>query len=316
MHDLSNELRALPLDASQDAVRAQALRIEGREVFSVRRELLVALYVAIATLLAGVGLLVKANLDHIGPAALLTGIFVASALCYAVALRAQRGGRERSLGLDYVLLLGALLFSAAAGYAEVQFHVFGAAWSRHLLLLAVWHLATAYAFRSRLVLSVALMAFAGWVGVQATLGTLSSPHSPWLGAGPRSLFCALVFWIGSRFHMAPSAATSSGFRDVYRQYAANFGFWGALALGAASSTRWIGALTLLVLAVVVGRVGWRERRESFLLYAVGYSTIGLVWLESLLLDGYLVTSWIGLATVISAVVLLLNLRSRLKDSAA
>ncbi len=189
------------------------------------------------------------------------------------------------------------------------------AWSRHLLLLAVWHLATAYVFRSRLVLSVALMAFAGWVGVEARLGTLSNPLHPWLGAGPRSLFCALVFWIGSRFHMARPAHATSGFRDVYRQYAANFGFWGALALGAESSTRWIGAVTLLVLAVIVGRVGWRERRESFLLYAVGYSTIGLVWLESLLLGSYLVTSWIGLATVIAAVVLLLNLRSRLKDSA-
>ena len=131
------------------------------------------------------------------------------------------------------------------------------------------------------------MAFAGWVGVEARLGTLGSPLHPWLGTGPRSLFCALVFWIGSRYHMARRADASSGFRDVYRQYAANFGFWGALALGAGSSTRWIGAITLLVLAVIVGRAGWRERRESFLLYAVGYSTIGLVWLESLLLGSYL-----------------------------
>ena len=315
MHDLSNELRALPPDATLDAVRAQALRIEGREVFSVRRELLVALYLAVATLLAGVGLLVKNNLDHIGPAALLAGIFAASALCYAVTLRAQRGGRERSLGLDYVLLLGALLFTAAVEYAAVQFHVVGDAWLRHLLLLAAWHLATAYVFRSRLVLSVALIAFAGWVGVESRLGTLGSPLHPWLGVGPRSLFCALVYWIGSRIHMSRLTDTNSGFRDVYRQYAANFGFWGALALGAGSSTRWIGAVTLLVLAVIVGRLGWRERRESFLLYAVGYSTIGLVWLESLLLGSYLAASWIGLATVIAAVALLLNLRSRLKGSA-
>lgn len=316
MHDLANEIRALaPVGEPQDTARRQALRIEGREVFSVRRELLVALYVAVATLIAGVGLLVKANLDHIGPAALLTGILVASALCYAVALRAQRGGRERSLGLDYVLLLGALLFSAAVGYAEVQFHLFGKGWSRHLLLLAGWHLVTAYLFQSRLVLAVALTAFAGWVGVEARLGTLNNPLHPLLGAGPRSLLCALLFWMGSRFHLGEGADVGSGFRDVYRQFAANFGFWGALALGAESSTRWIGAVTLLVLAVIVARVGLREKRESFLLYAVGYSTIGLVWLESLLLGSFLLSSWIGLATVVGAVVLLLNLRSRLKASA-
>jgi hypothetical protein len=316
MHDLSNELHALPPDASLDAARAQALRLEGREVLSIRRELLVSLYVAVATLIAGVGLLVKANYDRIGPVALLAGIFAASALCYAVALRARRAGRERTLGEDYVLLLGALLFSSAVGYAEVQFHVFGTGWSRHLLLLAGWHLATAYLFRSRLVLTVALTAFAGWVGVETRLGTLNNPVNAIFGAGPRSLLCALLFYLGSRFHLQEPADAGSGFRDVYRQFAANFGFWGALALGSNPSTRWIGAATLLALAVVVGRAGLRERRESFLLYAVGYSTIGLVWLESLLLGSFLLTSWLGLATVIGAVVLLLNLRAKLKESAA
>lgn len=315
MLDLSDELHALPPGTFPESARSQALRLEGRAVFSIRRELLVALYVAVATLIAGVGLLVKANLDHIGPAALLCGIFAAAAVCYALALRAQRAGRDRSLGLDYVLLLGALLFSAAVGYAEVKFHVFGSGWSRHLLLLTIWHLATAYLFRSRLLLGVALTAFAGWIGVEARLGTLNRPVHPLLGAGPRSLLCALVFWMGSRFHVGDGAATGSGFRDVYRQFAANFGFWGALALGADSSTRWIGAVLLLVLAIVIARAGLRERRESFLLYAVGYSTIGLVWLESLLLGSYLLTSWVGLATVVGAVVLLLNLRSRLKESA-
>lgn len=314
MHDLADELNALPAAAAMGAVR-QAIVLEERSVISVRRELLVALYLAVAALVAGVGLLVKANLDRIGPAALLAGILAAAALCYFVALRAQRAGRERSLGEDYVLLLGALLFSAAVGYAEVQFHLFGAGWSRHLLLLAAWHLATAYLLRSRLVLSVALTAFAGWLGVEAKLGTLFDAVNPLLGAGPRSLLCALLFYIGSRFHLAERIA-GKGFRDVYLQFAANFGFWGALALGAGSSTRWIGAVVLLGLAVVVGSLGLRERRQSFLLYAVGYSTIGLIWLEALLLGGFELASLVGLCTVIGAVVLLLSLRARLKDSAA
>jgi hypothetical protein len=315
MHDLADELRALSPDASLDAARTQALRLEQREIISVRRELLIALYVAVATLIAGVGLLVKANLGRIGPAALLTGIFAASALCYSVALRARHARRERSLGEDYVLLLGALLFSAAVGYAEVRFHLFGANWSRHFLLLAGWHLAAAYLFRSRLVLSVALTAFAGWLGVEARFGTLFDPQYRMFGAGPRSLCCALLFYLGSRLHLGERAAVSGGFREVYRQFAANFGFWGALALGADASTRWIGAVTLLVLAVMVGRAGLNEKRESFLLYAVGYSTIGLVWLEALLIRDYLLTSWVGLFTVIGAVVLLLSLRARLKESA-
>jgi hypothetical protein len=315
MNDLSPELRSLPAEAALDAARSQALRIERREVFSIRRELLIALYVAVASLVVGVGLLVKANLDRIGPAALLTGIFVAAALCYAVALRAHLAKRERSLGEDYVLLLGALLFSAAVGYAEVQLRLFGTGWSRHLLLLAAWHLATAYLFGSRLVLSVALTAFAGWLGVEARLGTLIEPLHPLFGIGPRSLLGALLFYIGSLIHRGDSAATRCGFRDVYLQFAANFGFWGALALGFDPATRWIGAALLLVLAVVVGRAGLREKRESFLLYAVGYGTIGLVRFEYQLLGSFVLVSWIGLATVIGAVALLLNLRARLKESA-
>jgi len=314
VNDLSAEIRSLQGDAAP-AAAAQALDLEQRAIFSVRPELLVALYVAVATLITGVGLLVKANFDSIGPVTLLCGILAASALCYGWAMRPRSAGRIRSLGEGYILLLGALLFSAAVGYAELRFHVLGAGWSRHLLLLAAWHLATAYLFRSRLVLSVALTAFAGWLGVEVSLGAWFDGRNLWLGAGPRALLCALLFWLGGRFHLR-ERDTEGGFREVYRQFAANFGFWGALALGGQSATRWIGALLLAGLAFIVGRAGLAERRQSFLLYAVGYTTIGVVWLESLLLGSYTLTSWIGLFTVIGAVLLLLRLRAQLKESAA
>jgi hypothetical protein len=241
-------------------------------------------------------------------------IFAASALCYALALRARSANRERSLGEDYVLLLGALLFSTAVGYAEVKFHLFGAGWSWHLLWLTLWHLASAYFFRSKLVLSVAITGFAGWLGVQAQLGALFEPRYRLLGLGPRALLCAAIFYSASRLHRFERPEGSSGFRDVYLQFAVNFGFWGALALGVDPATRWIGALTLLGLAVAVAHGGLNERRESFLIYAVGYSTIGLIWLEVLVLRDFGMVSWLGLFTVIGAVMLLLNLRARLKES--
>lgn len=314
MHDLSAELRLLPAEPATDAARLAALRLESREILSVRRELLFALYVGIATLVGGVGLLIKSNLDRIGPMALLSGIFAVAALCYAFALRARSAGRERSLGEDYVLLLGALLFSTAVGYAEVKFRVFGRAWSWHLLWLALWHLGSAYYLRSKLVLSVALTAFAGWVGVQAQPGALFEPRYRLLGLGPRALFCALVFYAGGRLH-AFERAEDGGFRLVYLQFAVNFGFWGALALGVDPLTRWIGVVVLLVLALLSANFGLNERRQSFLLYAVGYSTIGLVWLEALLLRDFMLSSWLGLFTVIGAVVLLTKLRAQLRASA-
>jgi hypothetical protein len=314
MHDLSPELKQLTIEAPAEEARTAAVRLERREIFSVHRELLVMLYAGVATIVAGVGFLIKANLDRVGPLALLSGILLASMLCYAVALRARRKGRDRRLGEDYVLLLGALVFSAAIGYAEVKFHLLGAVWSRHLLLLAIWHLAAAYFFRSRLVLSVALTAFATWLGVELQFGALFETSNRWMNAGPRALFCAIVFYVGSRLHLMEDPKSGSGFRDVYRQFAVNFGFWGALALGADGATRWIGALVLLGLALLSGRLGLAERRESYLIYAVGYSTIGLIWLEALLFRDLGLTSTIGLITVIGAVALLFSLRSKLKAS--
>lgn len=313
MHDLAAELDQLLDEPGLRSAREQALRLEQRQVFSVRRELLVALYAGVAALVAGVGLLIKANLDRIGPMTLLGGIFLAAAFCYAVALRAR--ARERSLGEDYVLLLAALLFSTAVAFAETQFHVLGAGWSRHLLLLAAWHLATAYFFRSRLVLAVALTAFAGWLGVETRLGSIFDPWHPAMGLGSRALFCATLFYVGSRIHLREAASVSAGFRDVYRQFAIQFGFWGALALGADSGTRWLGAAVLVGLAVAVGRAGLAEKRQSFLLFAVGYSTIGLVWLQAMVIRDTFLSYWVGLFMVIGAVVLLMGLRSRLKASA-
>lgn len=314
MHDLSEELRALPPAAEREPARQLALKLETRQLFSIHRELLVVMYAAVAMVVGGVGWLVKANLAHIGPITLLTGILAASALCHAVALRAHRTGRVRSLGEDYVLLLGALLFGAAVGYAEVQFDLFGAAGARHLFWLSLWQAAMAYYLRSRLVLSVALAAFAGWMGAEMGFGPLFEPRLT--GFGSRALLCALVYWGGGWLHRRHESAEGAGFREVYRQFAANFAFWGALALIADPGTRWAGAFVLLVLVFIVGRAGLAERRQSFLLYAVGYGTVGLVWLEGTLLDDRIVRSWLGLFTVIGALVLLMRLRAQLKESTA
>src|SRR5690349_6420423 len=104
LHDLSPEIRLLGSTRVPGAVIDAALRREQREPFSIRRELLGVMCTAVAALVGGVGLLVKANLDRIGPVTLLCALIAAALLCYAVAWRARAAGRERSLGEDYVLL--------------------------------------------------------------------------------------------------------------------------------------------------------------------------------------------------------------------
>src|ERR1043165_414188 len=166
-----------------------ALAAERREVFSLFGELRAASYVAVALVTTGVGILIKKHAARIGPGALLGALLLAAAACYGFALRR----RERTIVADYVLLLGALLVSAAVGYAASQFHLLGANWPRHLLLLAILPTATAYLTDSRLLLSAGLAALAGWFGAElrtfdynANFGGSALARAPTVGA-PRLL---------------------------------------------------------------------------------------------------------------------------------
>jgi hypothetical protein len=314
MHDLQPEVRQLLRASALDqSLAARPLALESGQLFSLHAELLAVLYGSVAAVMAGVGLLIKDNLDRIGPVTLMAGIALAAALCYVPALRAARSHGTRGLAGDYLLLLGALLVSADLGYVEYQFHVLGENWSRHLLLLALLHGFTAYALDSRLVLSVSLTAFAGWLGVETQLGSLWNPRHTLLGGGWRSLGCALLYLGARATHRR--LASRLRFEAVYETFAANFGFFGALALLFAPDTRWVGAALLAGITTVVARVGLRRPQESFVLYAIAYATLGACWLEGLLLREPLLVSTSVLATIIVAVVLLWRARSRLRDAA-
>ncbi|MET0291087.1 MAG: hypothetical protein ABW136_01910 [Steroidobacteraceae bacterium] len=301
MHSLDRELRELGAPPASS-------------IFSVRIELLIVLYVALAALVSGIGLLVRANLDRIGPAALTAALFAAAALCYALALRPRLRGTERSLWLDYVLLLGALLTSSAVGYAESQFHWLGEGWTHHLLILALWHAVTAYFFDSRLVLSVALTGFVAWLGIQLQPADLVDSRSPWSGLGWRAIGCSVLYAFGA-FHHARGGHRPA-FRTVYEQFAANLALAGSLALGFTEGWLIVGAVLLAGFAFGIARYGLWRRRESLVLWAVGYGTIGAIALEARVLDSALLLSNLGLLTVVGAVLLVLRLRAQLKKADA
>jgi uncharacterized membrane protein len=113
MHSLEIECQELKkAGVITEPVAAQAAALESGTIFSVFEELRFALYAAVAAITAGIGLLVKDNLDRIGPVALIVVLALASLGCYATALRTRSQGQERSIGGDYLLLLGALIVSA------------------------------------------------------------------------------------------------------------------------------------------------------------------------------------------------------------
>ena len=281
VHSIEAELLELR-DAGvlEESAAARALAVERREIFSVATELQVALYGSVALVIAGIGILVKEHLDRIGPLTLTLVLALIGAACYVPAIRRRKLHAPRSSASDYLLLLGALILSADLGFAEVQFHLLGRDWSRHLLILAVAHAITAYALDSRLVLSAALASLAGWFGIQ---------RGPWNGLdwhfatpelGLRAMACALgtLGWREFDRH-----ARDRGFSEVFEHFAAHLAFWGAVGWCWGNDPRPTGMIELLPLAGVVSvltlaaaSIGWalHSRKEAFAVYGVVYAAVG------------------------------------------
>jgi hypothetical protein len=214
---------------------------------------------------------------------------------------------------EYVLLLGALIVSADVGYAESQFQLLGANWSRHLLILAAVHALTAYVFGSRLVLSVALTSLAGWFGIERGPRNVA----PWEFATPelglRALICAAVILAWRAIDRSSQRAR---FRPVFEHFAANLAFWGVLGWCANERLRAVGVLALLVLAAIAIHKALRSGAESFAVYGVGYGAVGISLVVAEITDLSVLGAVLVLAIALTAAAVLRHLHDRLKEGRA
>jgi hypothetical protein len=303
MHSLETECQELAAAGVIDeaaAVRAAAL--ERGAIFSVFEELRFILYAAVAAITAGIGLVVKDNLDRIGPLTLIVVLALVSAACYAAALRTLRQRKERSIGGDYLLLLGALIVSADLGYAESQFHWLGTEWQWYLLILAVFHGASAYAFSSRLLLSTAIAALAAWFGIEGRAATLFNVGGSAVSLGTHAIICSatLLVWRAANRRLGGPAA----FESVFENFAANIGFWGALALCLTPGHRLAGFLILSALAAASVYKAMHSDEEIFAVYGTAYTALALCCLESQVIKYGIAVLLLELATVVTGAVVL------------
>jgi hypothetical protein len=150
------------------------LRIARGELVSVHDELRLLLYAGVVLITAGVGFLVRENVDRLGPVGIAIGIGIAAAACFVFIGRTAAPftwGEAASthVAFDYVLLLGVLLASADLAYVEAQFTPLGPNWPWHLLIASLAMAALAIRFDSRIVFSLALSTFAAWRGVSGSM---------------------------------------------------------------------------------------------------------------------------------------------------
>jgi hypothetical protein len=181
---------------------AVPLRSARGELLSVRFELRTLLWLGVSLVVAGVGLLVKENLDRIGPLAIAVVLAVAATGCLAWVARVAPPFSwdeqpSPNLAFDYILLLGAALVGADLAFIEVKFTALGAGWPWHLLFTSLVYATLALRFDSRVVLSLALSTFAAWRGV--AMGSLASaPFGRWQPGLVRAnaIACGAMFVVG------------------------------------------------------------------------------------------------------------------------
>lgn len=263
-------------------------RVTRGELVSVHAELRLLAYVGVLLVMAGVGVLVRENLDRIGPLAIAAALSLGALACLLwVARRAPAftWGEVISphLALDYVLLLGALLVGADLAYGEAKFAALGDAWPWHLLIVAVLYALLAFRYDSRVLLSLALSTFAAWRGVSA--GRLH--HALWLGGENAVRLNAAV--CGVLFLALGALLRRRAWKPHFEPVATHLGWLlllGAAGSGLGTSSGSLFALILLGLAAVLGALAYRQRRFSLMAMAIlaAYAGVSALALQAFVSD--------------------------------
>jgi hypothetical protein len=316
MHSLEPELRALVNPHNRNTIAALIAR-ERRDVFSVYPELRIAGWLGATTLAAAAGIVLKNNLERIGPIALAVLMAVAAIACYAWTwFRRTRS----SVVDDYVLLLGALLVSADVAFVESQFHLFDAHWKHHLLIVAIFHAVGAYAYGSRMLLSLSIVALAAWIGYdknrafdQLVIPALATAAFliAWREADRRVM--------EGRHPAGRSTGTlpvprATSFSRTFEHFAANIALTGALTLLVRDEI--LGGLVTLAIAAAVIAWGFRTHSEPFVLYGFVFAVIAVdAMLLAQVRDGTVVSLTI-VVSMIAAIAGLLALHARFKNEVA
>ncbi|MFD2718747.1 DUF2157 domain-containing protein [Hymenobacter monticola] len=266
---------------------------ESTQPFSLHYELRALLYLGITLLAGGLGVLIYQNIDTISHGVIIAVIAALMAACFGYAARHRAPFTwgmipKTSVGADYLLLLGCLLFVVLEGYVQYQYGLFGSRYGLATAVPALVFLPLAYWFDHRGVLAMGLTALASWVG---------------LTVAPLAVLTENEFW---NEHIRGAAIVlgvllmAAGFYSEHQGRKAHFAFT-YLLLGsnlalAALATSLVGtslyeplglSYVVVMLALCAGLYWYARRTQSywFLVLAAGYAyfATGYVLVELLLL---------------------------------
>ncbi len=245
-----------------------------REPFSLYLELNLLRYAGILAFVAGLGWTVTTFSQQLGDVLVLTVLSAILAACfwYTFSRAAPWSAKEvpsPSLLFDYVLYLGALVWSVELAYLENRFHLLSGQWDLYLLATAALYFVLAYRFDNRFVLSLALSSLAAWFGL--TISHFPSHQD----ATYRQYAIVYSLFIAAAGAIAHRRALKPHFFGTYLNIAANVLFWALLSgvFDRQNSTLWLVALLLACAASLAW--GLVRRQFAFVAYAAVYGYVGI-----------------------------------------
>lgn len=244
-----------------------------QEPFSLFLELNVLLYAGVLAFVAGLGWTVSTWSEQLGDVVVLTLLSTVLAACfwYCFSHRLPWSAAETpSPGLifDYALCLGSLTWPVELAYLEKRFHVLQGRGDLALLATAGFFFFLTYRFDNRLVLTLALSALAGWLGL--TISHWPS-HQDAEYRQYALLYCLMV---GAGGALLRRRGLKPHFFGTYLNVAVNVLFWALLSgvFDRQGYGMWFLALLIACGASLVW--GLTRRQFAFVAYAAVYGYVG------------------------------------------
>lgn len=253
--------------------------------FSLHYELRALLYLGTTLLAGGLGVLVYQHIDSIGHGVVIAVIALLMAACFGYAARHRApftwGAAARtSVGADYLLVLGCLLFVVLEGYVQYQYGIFGNRYGLATAVPAVVFLPLGYWFDHRGVLAMGLTALASWVGLTVAPLAVLTDNDFWNAQIQRAAFGLGLVLMAAGFY-SEHTGRKAHFAFTYLLLGSNLAL-ASLTTVALQSSFHEGHLSVfgtafLTLVLCAGLLWYARRTQSywFLVLAAAYAYIAV-----------------------------------------
>jgi len=252
------------------------------KLFSLYWELKSILYLGVMLLSAGLGILIYQNIDTIGHQALIILLGLVTTACFYYSFKRSKPYTSEEVKnenpfIDYILLLGCLLFLSLEGYLQFQYNLFGTRYGVAALLPALLFSFIAYRFDHKGVLSMAITALGSWMGITITpLDVFEQNFNTdiliYTGIGLGVLLISLSY-------LSTLKNIKKHFSFTYFNFGMQVTFISTLSgIFAANYFNFIYYLLLAGLCYLSYTYARREQSFYFLLMAVLYGYIGITYL--------------------------------------